>query len=67
MRRLVIRWLFGVAPCCKGTIHLQMYMPSSEFEKPNGTAVSVTNHYTGWAEHIILSNASERVFDDVAL
>ncbi|GFY35592.1 hypothetical protein TNCV_196921 [Trichonephila clavipes] len=34
----------------KGTIHLQTSIPLPRFEpRPYGTAVSVTNHYTGWA------------------
>ncbi|GFV49513.1 hypothetical protein TNCV_1975061 [Trichonephila clavipes] len=33
-----------------GTIHLQTSMSSPGFE-PNGTAVSVTNHYTRWAAY----------------
>ncbi|GFX02721.1 hypothetical protein TNCV_2011651 [Trichonephila clavipes] len=45
-------WLEGyleVPPCRKGTMHLQIFMPSPGFEpKPYGTAVSVTNHRTGW-------------------
>ncbi|GFU08724.1 transmembrane protein KIAA1109 [Trichonephila clavipes] len=50
MRGLVARPLFKVPPCRKGTIHLQTSMSSPGFEpSPNGTAVSVANHYTGWA------------------
>ncbi|GFU57846.1 hypothetical protein TNCV_2705851, partial [Trichonephila clavipes] len=49
-RGLVARYLFKVLPCREGTIHLQASMSSLGFEpSPNGTAVSVTNHYTGWA------------------
>ncbi|GFW88612.1 hypothetical protein TNCV_828811 [Trichonephila clavipes] len=34
----------------EGTIHLQKSMSSSGFEpSSNGTAVSIVNHYTGWA------------------
>ncbi|GFS64325.1 hypothetical protein TNCV_3955261 [Trichonephila clavipes] len=34
----------------EGTIHLQTSMSSPGFEpSPNGTAVSIANHYTGWA------------------
>ncbi|GFU39608.1 hypothetical protein TNCV_1793401 [Trichonephila clavipes] len=37
-------------PSRKGTIHLRTSVPSPGFEqRPNGTEVSVTNHYTGWA------------------
>ncbi|GFW72377.1 uncharacterized protein TNCV_704141 [Trichonephila clavipes] len=37
-------------PCRKGTIHLQTSMSSPGFEpSPYGTAVSIANHYTGWA------------------
>ncbi|GFX38742.1 hypothetical protein TNCV_4748121 [Trichonephila clavipes] len=50
MRGLAARQLFRVAPCRKSTIHLQTSMSSPGFEpKPNGTAVSVVNHYIGWA------------------
>ncbi|GFW83933.1 hypothetical protein TNCV_857151 [Trichonephila clavipes] len=50
MRGLVARLLFKVPPCPKGTIHLQRSMSSPRFEhRLNGIAVSVTNHYTGWA------------------
>ncbi|GFU52162.1 transposable element Tcb2 transposase [Trichonephila clavipes] len=49
-RRLAVRMLFRVPPCRKGTIHLQTSMSSPGFEpSPYGTAVSVANHYTGWA------------------
>ncbi|GFX28615.1 hypothetical protein TNCV_3336751 [Trichonephila clavipes] len=42
-------WLLRVTPCRKG-IHLQISMPSPRFEpRPYNTAVSVANHYTGWA------------------
>ncbi|GFX61573.1 hypothetical protein TNCV_2745481 [Trichonephila clavipes] len=42
------RQLFRVPPCRKGTIHLQTSMPSPGFEpSPYGTAVSITNYYTG--------------------
>ncbi|GFW83060.1 hypothetical protein TNCV_4604871 [Trichonephila clavipes] len=41
--------LIKVPPCREGTIHLQTSMSSPGFEpSPNGTAVSVANHYTGW-------------------
>ncbi|GFV74520.1 hypothetical protein TNCV_5129621 [Trichonephila clavipes] len=48
------RRLFKVPPCREGTIHdtihLQTSMSSPGFKpSPNGTAVSVANHYTGWA------------------
>ncbi|GFV55143.1 uncharacterized protein TNCV_2623641 [Trichonephila clavipes] len=47
---LAARRLFKVPPCREGTIHLQTSMSSTGFERsPNGTAVSVANHYTGWA------------------
>ncbi|GFU76751.1 hypothetical protein TNCV_2391461 [Trichonephila clavipes] len=40
---------FKVPPCREGTIHLQATMSSPGFEpSPNGTEVSVANHYTGW-------------------
>ncbi|GFU06205.1 hypothetical protein TNCV_4765121 [Trichonephila clavipes] len=49
-RGLAARRLFRVPPCRKGTIHLQTSMPSQGFEpSPYGIAVSVANHYTGWA------------------
>ncbi|GFU86691.1 hypothetical protein TNCV_2881111 [Trichonephila clavipes] len=52
MRGLAARQLFRVPPCRKDTIHLQTSMSSPEFEPiPYGTAVSVANHYTGWAIH----------------
>ncbi|GFS55419.1 hypothetical protein TNCV_1627041 [Trichonephila clavipes] len=48
-RGFVARWLFREPPCHKGTIHLQISLPSPVFEPIfNGTSVSVTNHYTGW-------------------
>ncbi|GFU00745.1 hypothetical protein TNCV_4818991 [Trichonephila clavipes] len=50
MRGLEARRLFRVPPCREGTIHLQTSMPSPGFEaRPYGTAISVANHYTGWA------------------
>ncbi|GFX88057.1 hypothetical protein TNCV_158751 [Trichonephila clavipes] len=43
---------FRVPSCREGTIHLQTSMPSPGFEpRSHGTAVSVTNHNTGWADH----------------
>ncbi|GFV14459.1 hypothetical protein TNCV_165861 [Trichonephila clavipes] len=49
-RGLAARRLISVLPCRKGTIHLQTSMSSPGFEpSPYGTAVSVANHYTGWA------------------
>ncbi|GFW30348.1 hypothetical protein TNCV_3851191 [Trichonephila clavipes] len=49
-RRLAARWLFRVPPCRKSTIHLKTSMSSPGFEPiPHGKAVSVANHYTGWA------------------
>ncbi|GFY14248.1 hypothetical protein TNCV_3614371 [Trichonephila clavipes] len=49
-RGLAARRLFRVPPCRKVTIHLQSSMSSSGFEpSPYGIAVSVSNHYTGWA------------------
>ncbi|GFW73704.1 hypothetical protein TNCV_1541581 [Trichonephila clavipes] len=49
-RGLAARRLFKVPPCCEGIIHLKTSMSSPGFEpSPNGTAVSVANHYTGWA------------------
>ncbi|GFU17248.1 hypothetical protein TNCV_1854701 [Trichonephila clavipes] len=45
---LAARQLFRV-PLRKGTLHLQTFMYSPGLEpRPYGTAVSVTNHYTGW-------------------
>ncbi|GFX56690.1 hypothetical protein TNCV_494381 [Trichonephila clavipes] len=42
--------LFRVPPCRNGTTHSQISMSSPGFEpRPSGTAVSVANHYTGWA------------------
>ncbi|GFW19945.1 hypothetical protein TNCV_866511 [Trichonephila clavipes] len=36
------------------TIHLQTSMSSPGFEpRPNGTAVSVANHYTGWTTYLL--------------
>ncbi|GFT84924.1 hypothetical protein TNCV_2507521 [Trichonephila clavipes] len=43
-RGLAARRLFRVHPRRKGTVHLQISMPS-----PGFSAVSVTNHYAGWA------------------
>ncbi|GFW66181.1 hypothetical protein TNCV_1710801 [Trichonephila clavipes] len=44
------RRLFRVSPCRKDTIHLQTSVPSQGFEpRAYGTAVSVSNHYTGRA------------------
>ncbi|GFU22862.1 hypothetical protein TNCV_4966081 [Trichonephila clavipes] len=52
-RGLTARRLFRVPPCHKGTIHLQTSMSSPGFKpSPYGTAVSVANHYTGWATKI---------------
>ncbi|GFX91639.1 hypothetical protein TNCV_3682251 [Trichonephila clavipes] len=49
-RGLAARRLFKVLPCREGTMHSQISMSSPGFEpSPNGTAVSVANHYTGWA------------------
>ncbi|GFV52740.1 hypothetical protein TNCV_2874111 [Trichonephila clavipes] len=46
---LAVRWLLGVPPCHKSTIHLQTSMSSPGFEpSPYGTTVSVANHYAGW-------------------
>ncbi|GFX47609.1 hypothetical protein TNCV_3016281 [Trichonephila clavipes] len=53
MSGLVARRLFKVSPCRESTIHLQTSMSFPGFEpSPNGTALSVTNHYTGWAIQI---------------
>ncbi|GFX45353.1 hypothetical protein TNCV_1026131 [Trichonephila clavipes] len=42
--------LWESTPCRKDIIHLQISIPSPEFEpKPYGTADSVTNHYKRWA------------------
>ncbi|GFT34270.1 uncharacterized protein TNCV_1557611 [Trichonephila clavipes] len=50
MRGLAARRLFKVLPCHKSTILLQTSLSSPGFEpSPYGTAVSVANHYTGWA------------------
>ncbi|GFU06304.1 hypothetical protein TNCV_4765971 [Trichonephila clavipes] len=52
-RGLTAQRLFNVPPCRKGTIPLQTSMSSPGFEpSPYGTAVSVTNPYTGWATRI---------------
>ncbi|GFW47794.1 HTH_Tnp_Tc3_2 domain-containing protein [Trichonephila clavipes] len=49
-RGLAARRLFRVPPCHAGTIHLHTSMSSPGFEpNPYGTAVSVANHYIGWA------------------
>ncbi|GFW80598.1 hypothetical protein TNCV_3234501 [Trichonephila clavipes] len=49
-RGLAARRLFRIPPCCKGTINLQTSISSPGFEpRPYGTAVSVANHYIGWA------------------
>ncbi|GFU81380.1 hypothetical protein TNCV_1380481 [Trichonephila clavipes] len=48
--RLVARRLFRTPTGRKDTIHLQEHMPSPGFEpRAYDTAVSVTNHYNGWA------------------
>ncbi|GFT39394.1 hypothetical protein TNCV_2422961 [Trichonephila clavipes] len=53
-RGLAVRRLFRVTPSREGTIHLQRTIPSLGFEpRPYGTAVSVTNHSTGWAAMLI--------------
>ncbi|GFU74575.1 hypothetical protein TNCV_5138961 [Trichonephila clavipes] len=45
--------LFRVPPCRKDTLHSQTSMTSPGFEpSPYGIAVSVANHYTGWATHL---------------
>ncbi|GFT25083.1 hypothetical protein TNCV_179921 [Trichonephila clavipes] len=52
-RGLAVRRLFRVRPCREGTIRLQTYMPSPGFKSRSyGTAVSVANHYTGWAAFV---------------
>ncbi|GFT23202.1 hypothetical protein TNCV_1859111 [Trichonephila clavipes] len=49
-RGLAAGRLFRVPPCRKGTVHLETPMSSPGFEPcPYGSAVSVANHYTGWA------------------
>ncbi|GFT01676.1 hypothetical protein TNCV_4205051 [Trichonephila clavipes] len=54
-RELAARRLFKIPSCREGTIHLQTSMSSPGFEtSPNGTAVSVANHYTGWATNLLL-------------
>ncbi|GFU60266.1 histone-lysine N-methyltransferase SETMAR [Trichonephila clavipes] len=63
-RGLAARRLFRVPPCRKDTIHLHTYtsMPSPGFEpRPYDTAVSVTNHYTGWVA--IFNFKSFSIFD----
>ncbi|GFT90500.1 hypothetical protein TNCV_4491881 [Trichonephila clavipes] len=61
-RGLAARRLFKVSPCCKGTIHLQTSMPSPGLElRPYGTAVSVTNHYTGWRFSAIINLIIKKV------
>ncbi|GFW69276.1 hypothetical protein TNCV_486251 [Trichonephila clavipes] len=48
-RRLAAQRLFRVSPCRKGTIHLQIPIPSPRFEhRPYVTAANVINHYTRW-------------------
>ncbi|GFV82499.1 hypothetical protein TNCV_3982891 [Trichonephila clavipes] len=45
-RGLATHWIFRVLPCHEG----MTYMPSPGFKpRPYGTAVIVTNHYSGWA------------------
>ncbi|GFU69837.1 hypothetical protein TNCV_112561 [Trichonephila clavipes] len=40
-------------PCCEDTLHLQISVPSPRFEpRLYGTAVSIANHYTGWATSV---------------
>ncbi|GFX21201.1 uncharacterized protein TNCV_4367801 [Trichonephila clavipes] len=57
-RGLAARRLFKVPPCREGTIHLQTSMSSPGLEpSPNGTAVSVANHYT--ERKLDLTGASE--------
>ncbi|GFX98007.1 transposable element Tcb2 transposase [Trichonephila clavipes] len=52
-RGLATRQLFREPPRRKGTIHLQTSMSSPGFEpSPYDTAVSVSNHYTHWAESV---------------
>ncbi|GFU65777.1 hypothetical protein TNCV_5059111 [Trichonephila clavipes] len=52
-RGLAARSLFRLPPYHKSTIHLQTSMTSPEFEpRPYGTAVNVTNHYTGWVTYV---------------
>ncbi|GFY19820.1 transposable element Tcb1 transposase [Trichonephila clavipes] len=54
-RELAARRLFRVPPCRKDTIHLQTAMSSPGLEpRSYGTAVSVANHYTGWATFKIM-------------
>ncbi|GFX35466.1 hypothetical protein TNCV_102731 [Trichonephila clavipes] len=62
-RGLAARRLFRVPPCREGTIHLQTPMSSPGFESRSyGIAVSVANHYTGWATpfNINISSATIR-------
>ncbi|GFT97810.1 hypothetical protein TNCV_248721 [Trichonephila clavipes] len=47
-RGFAARRLFRLHPCHEDTIHLQIPMSSPGFKpRPNGTALSVTNLYTG--------------------
>ncbi|GFU55214.1 RNase H domain-containing protein [Trichonephila clavipes] len=53
-RGFTARWLFRVPPFREGTIPLRTFMPSVGFESRSyGTAVSVANHYNGWATCIL--------------
>ncbi|GFX89031.1 hypothetical protein TNCV_2853311 [Trichonephila clavipes] len=55
-RGLAARRLFRIPPCRKVTTHLQTSMSSPGFKpRPNGTAVSVANHYTGWPTFLQIS------------
>ncbi|GFX86929.1 hypothetical protein TNCV_2124761 [Trichonephila clavipes] len=50
MKGLAARQLFRVPPCYEDAIHLQTSTSSPGFElSPYTTAVSIANHYTGWA------------------
>ncbi|GFW29359.1 hypothetical protein TNCV_743011 [Trichonephila clavipes] len=54
-------------PCRQGTIRLQIAMSSPGLEpNANGTTVSVTNHYTGWAtkEALLIHKIMKRALID---
>ncbi|GFW12339.1 hypothetical protein TNCV_815941 [Trichonephila clavipes] len=62
-RGLAARRLFIVPPCREDTIHLQTSISSPGFEpRPNGTAVSAANHYTGWATHLYETESLNSIF-----
>ncbi|GFV05904.1 hypothetical protein TNCV_2552711 [Trichonephila clavipes] len=56
----VVRRLFRVPPCRKSTIHEQTTMSSPGFEpRSYGTAVSFTNHYTGWVAQLVSNDINK--------